>query len=126
MLALWVFMRNAAPVIGGAIIFGLNAKLDSTGGVSLKTYLVIIGIMCAGPFIALLLSAPEKVQRKDGIKIVFREMSWGRTMHEFYAVLTSPDVSIGSHFSRATLMLLLRRFSYCAPSSSRRGSMALT
>lgn len=94
MLALWVFMRNAAPVIGGAIIFGLNAKLDSTGGVSLKTYLVIIGIMCAGPFIALLLSPPEKVQRKDGIKIAFREMSWGRTMHEFYAVLTSPDVSI--------------------------------
>lgn len=44
MLGLWVFMRNAAPVIGGAIIFGLNSSIDSSGGVSLKTYLVIIGI----------------------------------------------------------------------------------
>lgn len=43
MLGLWVFMRNAGPVIGGAIIFGVNSKLDSSGAVSLKTYLVIIG-----------------------------------------------------------------------------------
>lgn len=126
MLGLWVFMRNAAPVIGGAIIFALNSKLDSSGGVSLKTYLVIIGIMCAGPFIALLLSPPEKVQRKDGVKIAFRKMSWGRTMYEFYQVLSSPDVSISSHFSRVTLRFLPRRFSCYAPSSSRRGSMALT
>jgi len=92
MLALWVFMRNAAPVVGGAIIFALNEKLDSSGGVSLKTYLVIIGIMCAGPFIALLLSTPEKVQRKDGVKIVFRKMSWARTMREFYTVVSSRDI----------------------------------
>ncbi|KAF9454582.1 hypothetical protein P691DRAFT_806747 [Macrolepiota fuliginosa MF-IS2] len=92
MLALWVFMRNAAPVIGGAIIFGLNAKLDSTGGVSLHTYLVIIGIMCAGPFIALLLSPPEKVQRKDGVKIAFRKVGWTRTFYEFYKVVSSRDI----------------------------------
>lgn len=93
MLALWVFMRNAAPVIGGAIIFGLNSALDSTGGVSLKTYLVIIGIMCAGPFISLLLSHPDKVQRKDGVKIVFRQMGWKRTMYEWFTVVCSPNVS---------------------------------
>lgn len=44
MLGLWVCMRNAAPVIGGAIIFGLNHATDSSGAVSLQTYLVIIGI----------------------------------------------------------------------------------
>jgi hypothetical protein len=93
MLAFWVFMRNAAPVIGGAIIFGLNAKLDSSGGVSLRTYLTIIGIMCAGPFIALLLSPPEKVQRRDGVKIAFRQQELGRTLSEFYRVITSRDVS---------------------------------
>ncbi|KAJ3565006.1 hypothetical protein NP233_g7912 [Leucocoprinus birnbaumii] len=89
MLGLWVFMRNAAPVIGGAIIFGLNAKLDSTGAVSLETYLVIIGIMCAGPFIALLLSKPEKVQRRDGVKIAFRKMEWSQTPYEFWKVISS-------------------------------------
>ncbi|KIK69720.1 hypothetical protein GYMLUDRAFT_34120 [Collybiopsis luxurians FD-317 M1] len=92
MLGLWVFMRNAAPVIGGAIIFGLNSSLDSSGGVSLKTYLVIIGIMCAGPFIALLLSSPEKVQRKDGVRIQMRKAGWRQTFSEWYRVICSPDI----------------------------------
>ncbi|KAJ6597271.1 major facilitator superfamily domain-containing protein [Mycena vulgaris] len=92
MLGLWVFMRNAAPVIGGAIIFGLNHSVDSSGGVSLQTYLVIIGIMCAGPFISLLLSHPEKVQRKDGVKIVFRKTGWVKTLTEWWKIVCSPDI----------------------------------
>ncbi|KIY50808.1 hypothetical protein FISHEDRAFT_38238 [Fistulina hepatica ATCC 64428] len=92
MLGLWVFMRNAAPVIGGAIIFSLNHNTDSTGAVSLKTYLVIIGIMCAGPFIALLISPPEKVQRKDGKRIVFRKTGWRQTATEFWKVVSSPNL----------------------------------
>ncbi|KAL0946515.1 hypothetical protein HGRIS_012731 [Hohenbuehelia grisea] len=92
MLALWVFMRNAAPVIGGAIIFALNSKTDSSGGVSLQTYLVIIGIMCAGPFIALLLSHPAKVQRKDGVPIVFRKTGWAQTLQEWWNVVTSRNI----------------------------------
>lgn len=92
MLGLWVFMRNAAPVIGGAIIFGLNHAIDSTGGVSLRTYLVIIGIMCAGPFISLLLSHPEKVQRRDGVKIVFRKTGWIKTLSEWWKIVCSPDI----------------------------------
>ncbi|KAJ7172152.1 major facilitator superfamily domain-containing protein [Mycena filopes] len=92
MLGLWVFMRNAAPVIGGAIIFGLNHSIDSSGAVSLKTYLVIIGIMCAGPFISLLLSHPEKVQRKDGVKIVFRKTGWVQTFTEWWKIVCSPDI----------------------------------
>jgi len=85
-------MRNAAPVIGGAIIFGLNNSTDSSGGVSLQTYLVIIGIMCAGPFISLLLSHPEKVQRKDGVKIVFRKTGWAQTLTEWWKIVCSPDI----------------------------------
>lgn len=126
MLGLWVFMRNAAPVIGGAIIFGLNAKLDSTGGVSLQTYLVIIGIMCAGPLIALLLSPPEKVQRKDGVKIVFRKMGWARTMYEFYKVISSRDVSFYHCFHFTCIKFQPKRFSYCAHSFSHHGSTDLT
>lgn len=92
MLGLWVFMRNAAPVIGGAIIFGLNSSIDSSGAVSLKTYLVIIGIMCAGPFIALLLSSPSKVQRKDGVKIVLRKSGWKQTFSEWFRVVSCLDI----------------------------------
>ncbi|KAJ3970046.1 major facilitator superfamily domain-containing protein [Lentinula raphanica] len=92
MLALWVSMRTAAPVIGGAIIFALNSSLDSSGGVSLETYLVIIGIMCAGPFIATLLSTPEKVQRKDGVKIQMRKAGWRQTFNEWYRVVCSADI----------------------------------
>ncbi|KAF5373823.1 hypothetical protein D9758_000819 [Tetrapyrgos nigripes] len=92
MLGLWVFMRNAAPVIGGAIIFGLNHSTDSSGGVSLETYLVIIGIMCAGPFIALLLSPPEKVQRRDGVRIVMRKAGWVQTFTEWYRVVSNRDI----------------------------------
>ncbi|KAK0228886.1 hypothetical protein IW262DRAFT_1293575 [Armillaria fumosa] len=92
MLGLWVFMRNAAPVIGGAIIFGLNSSIDSTGAVSLKTYLVIIGIMCAGPFIALLLSNPEQVQRKDGVKITLRKTGWIQTFTEWFHVVSNKNM----------------------------------
>lgn len=96
MLALWVFMRNAAPVIGGAIIFALNSSIDSSGGVSLKTYLVIIGIMCAGPFISLLLSSPDKVQRKDGVKIALRRSGWVQTLTEWAKVVSSREVTPAS------------------------------
>ncbi|KAF7322438.1 hypothetical protein HMN09_00021900 [Mycena chlorophos] len=92
MLGLWVGLRTAAPVIGGAIIFGLNNKIDSTGGVSLRTYLVIIGIMCCGPFISLLLSHPEKVQRRDGVKIAFRKMDWSTTLTEWWRIVCSKDI----------------------------------
>jgi len=92
MLGLWVLMRSAAPVIGEAVIFGLNAKLDSAGSVSLHTYVVIIGIMCAGPFISLLISNPDQVQRRDGVKIYLRKQGWGQTIRRFFKVLSSQNV----------------------------------
>lgn len=93
MLALWVALRNAAPVIGGAIIFGINSSINASGAVSLDTYLAIIGIMCAGPFIALLLSHPRQVQRKDGAAIVFRETGWLLSLSEWWSVVASKNVS---------------------------------
>lgn len=92
MLSLWVFMRSAAPVVGGAIIFGVNFGTNSSGGVSLKTYLVIIGIMCAGPFIAINLSPPKKVQRIDGKSVVFRKTSFRRSMKEWFVVVSHPKM----------------------------------
>lgn len=93
MLALWVALRNAAPFIGGAIIFGINSSINASGAVSLNTYLAIIGIMCAGPFIALLLSHPSQVQRKDGLAIVFRKTGWLLSLSEWWSVVASKNVS---------------------------------
>ncbi|KAF9259715.1 MFS general substrate transporter [Marasmius fiardii PR-910] len=92
MLGLWVFMRSIAPCIGGAIILGMNSNTDSTGGVSLTTYIAIIAIMCCGPFFALLLSAPEKVQRKDGKKVEWRRAGWSQATKEWWRVATSKDM----------------------------------
>lgn len=125
MLGLWVFMRNAAPVIGGAIIFSLNSNLDSSGGVSLKTYLVIIGIMCAGPFISTLLSTPEKVQRKDGKKIQMRKAGWKQTFSEWYRVVSSPDASAPIFCLCVKAHVIFRSCSF-APCSSPHGSMVPT
>ena len=92
MLGLWVFMRSIAPCIGGAIILGLNSEADSSGAVSLTTYIAIIAIMACGPFFALLLSAPEKVQRKDGKKVEWRRTGWIISTKEWWRVASSKDV----------------------------------
>jgi hypothetical protein len=41
-----------------------------SGSVGLNTYAVFVALQCLGPFVALLLSSPEKVQRLDGTKVV--------------------------------------------------------
>ena len=68
-ITIWVFMRNLGPIVGGAILLGLNVSTDGTGAVSLDSYAVIMSIMCLCPFVALLLAEPNKVQRRDGSEI---------------------------------------------------------
>ncbi|KAJ7286182.1 hypothetical protein C8J57DRAFT_1286982 [Mycena rebaudengoi] len=113
---LWVFMRNAGPVIGGAIIFGLNHAIDSTGGVSLQTYLVIIGIMCAGPFISLLLSHPGKGSAQGWhVKIVFRKTGWKKTFILLLCPLFFTSWFYGSYIGTLqTQYMNVRTRSLCA------------
>ncbi|KAI5481228.1 hypothetical protein MNV49_005663 [Pseudohyphozyma bogoriensis] len=65
LLANWQSLYLAANLIGGGINLGLNIHLDKKGGLSPKTYLVFVSLQCVAPFVALLLSPPSKVQRKD-------------------------------------------------------------
>ena len=69
-VAFWVFCRNMGPVVGGAILLGVNVKTDGAGGISLGSYAIFVGLMCAAPFVSLLLISPEKVQRNDGTKVI--------------------------------------------------------
>jgi len=68
-IATWFTFRNFGYLIGGAISLGLNVKTAQRGAVGYQTYLAFIAIQCLGFFFGLLLSNPEKVQRKDGTRI---------------------------------------------------------
>ena len=69
-LGYWLTYRLFGQIIGGAINLGINVKNDQAGKVSYAVYLAFIGIQAAGPFVALLLNKPAKVQRKDGKQVV--------------------------------------------------------
>ncbi|GAA5966646.1 hypothetical protein JCM3765_007260 [Sporobolomyces pararoseus] len=92
MIAIWVACRNMGPIVGGAILLGLNIKTNGTGSVSLDSYAAFVGITCAAPFIALLLAPAAKVQRKDGTKVVVRPTSWKIELKTSYRTLTSRKI----------------------------------
>jgi MFS family permease len=68
-LGFWLSFRLAGQVLGGAINLGINADRSEAGSVSYAVYLVFIALQSLGPFIGLLISKPENVQRTDGLKV---------------------------------------------------------
>lgn len=69
-LAYWLASRIVGQMIGGAVTLGVNAGNKEKGHISVQTYLVFISIQAVGPFIAAMLSPPDKVQRSDQTKVV--------------------------------------------------------
>lgn len=65
-LGYWLTYRLSGQIIGGAVNLGLNVKVNTAGKVSYTVYILFIVIQALGPFVALLLNKPSKVQRKDG------------------------------------------------------------
>lgn len=68
-LGYWLTYRLGGQILGGAINLGLNADADEAGKVSYKVYLIFIALQACGPFVALLLDRPHKVERTDGKKV---------------------------------------------------------
>lgn len=68
-LGYWLTYRLSGQILGGAINLGLNADRNEAGKVSYTVFLVFIALQSAGPFVALLLNKPEKVERRDGKKV---------------------------------------------------------
>lgn len=66
----WLMFRVLGQLVGGVINLALNYSAAQAGSISLETYGVFIALQCLGPLVALTLSRPEKVQRKDGTKVV--------------------------------------------------------
>lgn len=68
-LGYWLTYRLGGQILGGAINLGLNVDRNQAGKVSYTVYLIFIALQAAGPFVALLLNKPSKVQRTDGKKV---------------------------------------------------------
>jgi len=68
-LGLWLTFRVAGQVLGGAVNLGLNANRNEAGAVSYGVYQVFIALQAAAPFAGLLLTAPSKVERTDGVTV---------------------------------------------------------
>ena len=66
LVAYWLSWTRLGQILGGAINLGLNADRNESGKVSYKVYLIFIALQSLGPFVALLLNRPSKVQRSDG------------------------------------------------------------
>ncbi|KAF6831020.1 duf895 domain membrane protein [Colletotrichum musicola] len=66
MVAYWLTWTRVGQILGGAVNLGLNADRSGAGKVSYKVYLIFIALQACGPFVALLLNSPSKVQRGDG------------------------------------------------------------
>ncbi|KAL2824423.1 MFS general substrate transporter [Aspergillus cavernicola] len=68
-ISIWYASIAAGQSVGGALALGFNAENQNAGAITPITYIPLITIAALGPFIALLLSNPEKVIRRDGVKI---------------------------------------------------------
>ena len=77
-LGVWLMFRVGGQVLGGAVNLGLDVHNSHAGSVSYGVYQVFIALQAAAPFAGLLLTAPAKVQRTDGVKVscsIPKEMS---------------------------------------------------
>ncbi|CAJ2513110.1 Uu.00g012290.m01.CDS01 [Anthostomella pinea] len=79
-LGWWLTFRLVGQTIGGAINLRLNADRDEAGKVSYTVFLVFIALQASGPFVALFLTKPSKVERRDGKKVGLAIA--GRPWHE--------------------------------------------
>ncbi|TEA18663.1 UNC93-like protein [Colletotrichum sidae] len=72
-ISIWMALGKLGSIIATAIQLALNKDGDTTGSISPSTYLVLVAIQCLGLPLALLLSPPEKLARRDGTKPTFAD-----------------------------------------------------
>ncbi|KAJ5343001.1 hypothetical protein MYU51_016131 [Penicillium brevicompactum] len=92
---IWLWFRTGGPLLGGAIVLGLNHSGDahSKGKVGSQTYLIFVALQCLAVPMAYWLTPPNKVQRSDGskVKIVLLD-SWRAEMKELWKVCKRKQV----------------------------------
>lgn len=85
-LAYWLAYRNSGAILGGAINLAFNYSGKRLGKLNWRTYIVFVVLRkfshiwsikivsneakeCLGPAVAMLLSPPQKVQRRNGTSV---------------------------------------------------------
>lgn len=78
MIAYWITWTCVGRILGGAINLGLNTDRNTAGQVSYAVYLIFIALQSLGPFAALLLNRPSRVQRSDGkpVELFIYDSPW--------------------------------------------------
>ena len=82
-------------LIGSLVSLGINSQNSQRGSVNPKVYLAFIAIQAIGPAVALLLPAPNKVQRTDGLKVKLQvDTPIGQEIKETLKLFASKRVSV--------------------------------
>lgn len=68
-LGFWLSFRVLGQILGGAVNLGLNIDRNEAGSVSYSVFQIFIALQAAAPFAGLLLTAPAKVERTDGVTV---------------------------------------------------------
>ncbi|CAG8895559.1 unnamed protein product [Penicillium egyptiacum] len=92
---IWLWFRTGGPLVGGAIVLGLNHAGDAhaKGKVGSDTYLIFIALQCTAVPIAFFLTSPDKVQRTDGSKVrIILQDSWRDEMKELWKVCRRREI----------------------------------
>ncbi|EST08703.1 Ion channel regulatory protein, UNC-93 [Kalmanozyma brasiliensis GHG001] len=92
-ISYWLMWRVLGQLLGGIINLALNYNDAERGSISTNTYLVFVVLQCCGPFVAMLLSPPHKVQRTDKTPVYLHiESSTRRELKLMWKTITKPQV----------------------------------
>lgn len=92
-ISYWLMFRVLGQLLGGIINLALNVNDDQKGSISTNTYLVFVVLQSLGPFCAMLLSPPHKVQRTDKTPVYLHiESSTKKEIKFMWKSLTKPQV----------------------------------
>ncbi|KAJ5562529.1 hypothetical protein N7535_003022 [Penicillium sp. DV-2018c] len=92
---IWLWFRTGGPLVGGAIVLGLNSagSAHGKGKVGSETYLIFVALQCLAVPIAFFLTSPDKVQRADGSKVrIVLQNSWRAEMRELWKVCKRREI----------------------------------
>ncbi|KAJ5145915.1 Major facilitator superfamily domain general substrate transporter [Penicillium bovifimosum] len=92
---IWLWFRTGGPLVGGAIVLGLNSggSAHGKGKVGSNTYLIFVALQCLAVPIAFFLTPPDKVQRADGSKVrIVLQDSWRAEMRELWKVCKRREI----------------------------------
>ncbi|KAJ5199324.1 Major facilitator superfamily domain general substrate transporter [Penicillium cf. griseofulvum] len=92
---IWLWFRTGGPLLGGAIVLGLNhaGNAHAKGKVGSQTYLIFVALQCTAVPIAFFLTSPDKVQRTDGSKVrIILQDSWRDEMKELWKVCKRREI----------------------------------